>query len=163
MKLPKRTMQVSARKAAGVIAAAVGVAMIAGGALAEVTGWLNWRGPEQTGVSRETGLPDKWTVGGTNHLWTMDLAGGGTPVIAGGKLYALGYQGQGPDLQEVLVCADAETGRKVWERRFNDFLSDIVYDRYAIGSPTVDAETGNVYVLTSAGVFACFAGDSGRP
>jgi hypothetical protein len=26
---------------------------------APVTGWLNWRGPEQTGMSRETGLPDQ--------------------------------------------------------------------------------------------------------
>jgi outer membrane protein assembly factor BamB len=99
---------------------------------------------------------------GANHLWTLDIAGGGTPVIANGKVYAFGYQGQGADLQEVLVCADAETGRKLWDQRFNDFLSDITYDRYAIGSPTVDGETGNVYVLTSAGVFAAFTGD-GKP
>ncbi|MBC8137976.1 MAG: PQQ-binding-like beta-propeller repeat protein [Fibrella sp.] len=131
-------------------------------AAAEVTGWLNWRGPEQTGVSRETGLPDTWKPGSTNHRWAMDLPGGGTPVIAGGNVYAFGYAGQGADLQEVLVCADAETGKKKWEKRFNDYLSDITYDRYAIGSPCVDAETGNVYVLTSAGVFAAFTGD-GKP
>lgn len=129
---------------------------------AEVTGWLNWRGPEQTGVSRETGLPEAWKLGGINHRWAVDLPGGGTPVIAGGNVYAFGYTGQGADLQEVLVCADAETGKKKWERRFNDYLSDITYDRYAIGSPCVDAETGNVYVLTSAGVFAAFTGD-GKP
>jgi outer membrane protein assembly factor BamB len=131
-------------------------------ALADVNGWLNWRGPEGTGVSRETGLPDKWAVGGANHLWSVDLAGGGTPIIANGKVYALGYQGTGADLQEVLVCLDAETGKKLWERRFNDFLSDITYDRYTIGSPCVDAETGNVYALTSAGVFSCWTAD-GKP
>lgn len=126
---------------------------------AGVTGWLNWRGPSGTGVSMETGLPDKWALGGANDLWHIDLAGGGTPVIANGKVYAMGYQGVGPDLQEVLICADAETGKKQWEQRFNDFLSDIVYDRYAIGSPCVDGETGNVYALSSAGVFACYTGD----
>src|SRR6185503_4622182 len=41
-------------------------------------------------------------------------------------------------------------------------LSDIVYDRYAIGSPCVDPEPGNVFVLTSAGIFACFTPE-GRP
>jgi outer membrane protein assembly factor BamB len=123
------------------------------------TGWLNWRGPQQNGTSLEKGLPDRWTVGGANHRWTVDLAGGGTPVIAGGRLYALGYEGEGPDLQEVMVCLDAETGRRLWESRFNDFLSDIAYDRYAIGSPTVDAATGNVYVITAAGTFSCFTRD----
>ncbi len=152
------------RKAAATVAATVGVGAVCSlaAARADVTGWLNWRGPEQTGVSRETGLPDKWALGSANHRWTLDLSGGGTPVIANGKVYAFGYQGQGADLQEVLVCADAETGKKLWQKGFNDFLSDITYDRYAIGSPTVDGETGNVYVLTSAGVFAAFTGD-GKP
>jgi outer membrane protein assembly factor BamB len=126
---------------------------------ARAVGWLSWRGPQQDGVSPETGLPDTWAPGGASDLWHYDMSGGGTPVIANGKLYGLGYQGQGPDLQEVVFCLDAETGKKQWEHRFNDFLSDVVYDRYAIGSPVVDAETGNVYVTTSAGVFLCFAPD----
>ncbi|MCS6861461.1 MAG: PQQ-like beta-propeller repeat protein [Abditibacteriales bacterium] len=124
-----------------------------------VRGWLNWRGPLFTGVSLERGLPDTVQVGGGNNLWTYKLSGRGTPVIANGKLYAWGYEGTGPDLQEIIVCLDAETGKKIWEHRYNDFLSDIVYDRYAIGSPTVDAETGNVYVTFSSGNFACFSAD----
>ncbi|MDQ3812399.1 MAG: PQQ-binding-like beta-propeller repeat protein [Armatimonadota bacterium] len=121
-----------------------------------VRGWLNWRGPDQNGTSRETHLPGTWVVGGKNHLWTYNLSGRGTPVIANGRLYTLGYQGEGPDLQEVLLCLDAETGKKTWDRHFNDFLSDIVYNRYSIGSPTVDRETGNIYILTAPGIFACF-------
>ena len=131
-------------------------------ARADVQGWLNWRGPGQMGVSEETNLPDKWALGGANDLWSIPLSGGGTPVIANGKIYAFGYSGQGADLQEVLICADAETGKKRWEQRFNDYLSDITYDRYAIGSPCVDGETGNVYALTSAGIFAAFTAD-GKP
>jgi outer membrane protein assembly factor BamB len=136
--------------------------LLASPAQTAVRGWTDWRGPLQTGVSLEKGLPDTWTLGGSNDLWHYDIAGGGTPVIANGKVYAFSYDGQGPDLQEVLLCVDAETGKKVWEKRFNDFLSDIVYDRYAIGSPAVDAETGNVYIMTSAGLFSCFTGD-GKP
>jgi outer membrane protein assembly factor BamB len=129
---------------------------------APVSGWLNWRGPEQNGVSGETNLPDVWEVGGTNHLWTVDLPGRGTPVVADDRVYAWGYDGEGPDLQQVLACLDASTGKKLWERRFNDFLSDIVYDRYSIGAPVVDEETGNVYVITAAGIFAAFTAD-GKP
>ncbi len=128
-------------------------------ALASIDGWLNWRGPEQTGVSRETGLVSEVEIDGKNHLWSVDLSGRGTPVIANGRLYTMGYRGEGPDLQEILLCADAETGKTIWEFGFNDYLSDIIYLRYAIGSPTVDRETGNIYVSTTCGEFACFNPD----
>ncbi|HVV74201.1 MAG TPA: hypothetical protein VHI52_22380, partial [Verrucomicrobiae bacterium] len=88
-----------------------------------VSGWLSWRGPEQTGVSRETGLPSKVSPG--DALWTADFPGQSACVIANGKLYAMGYLGEGPDLQEGVACFDAETGKKLWQRLYNDFLSDV--------------------------------------
>src|SRR5207244_1273245 len=72
-------------------------------------GWLNWRGPTQDGISRETGLPD--TVDSAKPLWAIDLPGRVTPVINGNKVYALGYNGEGPDLQQVLRCLDSDTGK----------------------------------------------------
>jgi len=119
-------------------------------------GWLNWRGPLQTGVSLEKGLPAAWTPGGKGQLWEIKLAGRGTPVIANGHLYAWGYRGEGPDLREVLLCADAATGKTLWEKHYTDYLSDVIYDRYSIGAPAVDPETGNVYLLNSPGTFACY-------
>jgi outer membrane protein assembly factor BamB len=126
---------------------------------ADVRGWLDWRGPQQDGTSLEKGLPDKWELGGANDLWHIDISGGGSPVIANGRVFALGYRGSGPDLQEVLFCANAETGKVLWEKAFNDFISDITYDRYAIGGPCIDPETGNVYAVTAAGIFSCFTPD----
>ena len=123
-------------------------------------GWLAWRGPQQNGTSGETDLPDQ--VDSAAPLWTIDLPGRGTPVINGNKVYVLGYEGAGPDLQQVLRCVDADSGRTIWEQRFNDFLSDTVYERYSIGSPVIDRETGNVYVLTTAGEFVAFTGDGAR-
>ena len=118
---------------------------------AAVDGWLHWRGPQQNGTSLETGLPD--AVGEENLLWTYDIAGRGEAVIAGDRVYSFGYKGEGPDLREYLTCLKAETGEVVWELGFNDFLSDTVYSRYAIGAPTVDAETGNIFLMTTAGTF----------
>src|SRR5436305_1234789 len=114
-----------------------------------VTGWLNWRGPDQNGTSRETGLPEK--VDAKAPLWSADFPGQNAPVIANGKLYINGYLGEGPDLQEAISCFDAETGKPLWEARFNDFLSDTIYLRYATSSPTIDPETGNVYMLGTQG------------
>jgi outer membrane protein assembly factor BamB len=125
----------------------------------EVRGWLNWRGPQQNGTTLEKGLPEKWELGGANDLWSVDLSGRGTPVIADGRVYTWGYRGEGPNLEEVLACLEEATGKSLWEHTFRDFLSDVVYDRYSIGSPTVDAQTGNVYLLTSPGLFVCYTRD----
>lgn len=124
---------------------------------APVTGWLNWRGPEQSGESRETGLPDK--VAADQALWTADFPGASTPVIANGRLYIMGYLGEGADLQEGVACFDAETGRKYWQHLFNDFISDIIYLRYASSSPVIDPETGNVFIQGSQGMLAGFTPD----
>jgi len=125
-----------------------------------VRGWLSWRGPEQTGVSRETGLPEK--VSAQEALWVADYPGQSAPVLAGGRLYAMGYVGQGPDLQEGVTCFDAESGRKLWEALYNDYLSDTIYLRYATGSPAIDPETGGVYLQGTQGILAGFASDGRR-
>jgi outer membrane protein assembly factor BamB len=123
-------------------------------------GWLSWRGPEQTGFSRETGLPAK--VSAQDALWVADFPGQSAPVLANGKLYAMGYLGQGPDLQEGVACFDAETGKKLWQKLFNDYLSDTIYLRYATASPAIDPETGNVYIQGTQGILAAFSSD-GKP
>jgi outer membrane protein assembly factor BamB len=126
--------------------------------LAEVTGWLNWRGPLQTGASLETGLPEKCVPG--TELWTYAIKGAGTPVIADGRLYAFGFDGEkGEDVQEVLLCLDAVTGKKLWEARFSDYLSDVIYSRYGIGAPAVDPATGNVYLQLSNGHSVAYSAD----
>ncbi len=121
--------------------------------------WPRWRGPNQNGTSNETGLPSQISLASPVLAWTYPIASRGTPVIFDGHVYTLCYDGAGPDLQEILLCLDEKTGRKIWERRANDFISDIVYNRYAICSPTVDPETGNVYWTTHAGLFSCYDRD----
>lgn len=127
-----------------------------------VEGWLAWRGPLQCGVSLETGLPDCFEPEGENQLWSLDLRGRGTPVIANGRVYSLGYRGEGVDLREGILCLDETSGKVLWERWWNDFLSDVVYDRYSIGSPSVDPETGDVFVLNTPGVLMAMTRD-GKP
>lgn len=136
-------------------------------ATAGVDGWLHWRGPGQNGTSNETMLPEAWVPGGENHLWTVPLKGRGTPVIVSypdlteDRVYVWGFRGDGKDVVEVLACLDASTGRTHWEHIFADFISDIIYDRYATGAPTVDPATGNVFLMTSPGLLVAFDRDGG--
>src|SRR5579883_359797 len=102
-------------------------------------GWLNWRGPQQNGTSLETGLPD--SVDPEHPLWVADFPGQSTAVIANGHLYIVGYLGEGENLQEGIICYDAESGKEIWRQLFSDFLSDTIYLRYGTSSPAVDPET----------------------
>lgn len=139
-----------------------------------VDGWLSWRGPDQNGVSPVNNLPDEFKIVDGNLLWTYDMQGRGSPVIADGRMYIWGYKGDNKaedhggestpraaqsGLREYLVELNPETGKEVWKQGFNDFLSDTVYERYSIGAPTVDSETGNVYLITTAGVVSCLTAD----
>ncbi len=142
-----------------VLAATFSPAVLAKGEPAVRPGWTEWRGPQQNGSSRENHLPGTWEPGGVNHLWSFDMHGRGTAVTHGDRVYAWGYYGEKTDLVEALVCLEVRTGKKIWEHRFGDFISDIIYNRYAIGAPAVDAVTGNIYLMTSPGLAMCFDRD----
>ena len=118
-----------------------------------------WRGPSWNGVLPATNLPEKWEPEGINHLFTHEIQGGGVPVVAGDRMYHFGYYGVGPELQEAIVCMHPITGKVIWEKRYSDFLSDTVYNRYGIGAPVIDQETGNVYFYTSSGLLLGFDRD----
>ena len=151
-------MRLAARLAPLVLTLAAG---LGAGPLSAASGWLNWRGPNQNGVSTAAQpLPTNLRLDGPNHRWTFKAHGAGTPVIADGKVYAMCYYGEtGEDVIEAIVCLDLKNGAKLWEHRFKDFLSDTVYNRYAIGAPYVDAETGNVYCESACGVITAITSD----
>lgn len=129
--------------------------------LTAASGWLYWRGPDANGISTaRQKLVTDLALDGPNHRWVFKAHGAGTPVIADGRVYAMCYFGEtGDEVEEAVVCLDVKTGAKIWEHRFKDFLSDTVYNRYAIGAPVVDAETGNVYTENVCGVITAFTRD----
>lgn len=121
--------------------------------------WYSWRGPTQDGRSAEKYGKNVFSE---KPVWTYDIASRGAPVIANGRIFLFGYHGQGSELVETLTCFDEKTGKMLWEKTFADFLSDNAYTRYAIGSPTVDPETGLIYLLTTPGEFLCFDRDGNQ-
>ena len=124
---------------------------------ADYTGWFNWRGPNQNGTSSAKGLPD--SLDSDHPLWTADFPGMSTAVGFNGKIYIMGYQGDGPDLTEGVACFDAASGQKLWQQLYGDFLSDTIYLRYATSSPTLDPLTGSVYIQDTQGIFAGFSAE----
>ena len=117
--------------------------------LAQQTGavgdWPDWRGPDRDGISREKGLPEKWSLSGQNLAWKAPYGGRSTPVVLGDHLYLENTAGARETEQERLMCFNADTGKLLWEYKFNLYQSDVPAHRVGWASPVADPETGNVY------------------
>ncbi|HVT28077.1 MAG TPA: PQQ-binding-like beta-propeller repeat protein [Lacipirellulaceae bacterium] len=129
--------------------------------------WPNWRGPQQNRASTEKNLVEKWDPAGgpgSNLLWRKkEYAGRCTPIVMRGKLYMIVHdQPDTPDEGEKVVCADAVTGKPIWEHRMNVYLSDVPADRAGWSSCVGDPDTGRIYAQSVCGYFCCLEGDSGK-
>ncbi|HZI17881.1 MAG TPA: PQQ-binding-like beta-propeller repeat protein [Pyrinomonadaceae bacterium] len=124
--------------------------------------WHEWRGPRRDGVSTEKNLPTSWSPAGENLLWKAPYGGRSTPIVMGGRVYLFNASDRGERLQERLLCLDADTGRVLWERRFNVYLSDVPPHRIAWASPVGDLDTGNVYAMGGGGHLVALSGKDGK-
>ena len=75
--------------------------------------WTHWRGPEQTGVSRDRGLPDTFNPAtGKNVIWKAPVGGRSTPIIQKGRVYFIAGHGtmgleiveDAPDVHTVIAA-----------------------------------------------------------
>jgi len=132
--------------------------------------WTHWRGPEQTGVSREQDLPERFSlnpnVPQSNLIWKQPYGGRSTPLIMNGRVFIIddaGPKGETPEervlKQERVVAFDADTGKVLWEYRFNVFQSDIVASRLGWTNLAGDPETGNIYAHGTQGFLLCLDRD----
>ena len=114
--------------------------------------WPDWRGPARTGTSPETGLVTAWSPAGQNLAWRVPYGGRSGPVVFGDRLYLQNTSAAGEMEQERLMCFNADTGKLLWEHRYNMFTSDVPPHRLAWASPVVDPSTGNVFAISGNGL-----------
>ena len=132
--------------------------------------WAHWRGPEQNGISRETGLIDKWSLeSGENVVWKSDIGGRSTPIIMNDRVYLncrTHHDFNDPDekihLREQVVCWDAKTGDELWKDEFNVYQTDIPAPRVGWAAMAGDPETDQVYIHSVCGTFRCYDAATGK-
>ncbi|MCE9561361.1 MAG: PQQ-binding-like beta-propeller repeat protein [Planctomycetes bacterium] len=80
--------------------------------------WPQWRGPDRTGISKETGLLKSWPKDGPTLVWTAKNLGNGwgTPSVADGKIFGIGTR-EGKDGVWALKETD---GSELWFTPFAD-------------------------------------------
>ena len=113
------------------------------------------RGPERTGISKETGLLKEWPAGGPKQLWKITGLGEGysTPTVSAGRIYVMGTKGS----DEHMVCLNEKDGSRVWDVRIGP-KAGVGYPGPR-SSPTISGKLA--YAVSSTGVLACVGLDKG--
>ncbi len=117
--------------------------------------WPAWRGPHGNGLSAEKGLISRWSQDGTNLLWSVPFTGRSTPIVIGRRVCANGRIGEGIHRQAMVACFDIEDGRKLWEHRFNVYLTTVPWNRVGWANLAGDPETGHIFAQGVGGTLLC--------
>ena len=81
------------------------------------------------------------------------------PLVLNDRVYLINRAGEGTNLQERVICLDIESGKRLWEHRFNAFLTDIVAHRLGWSNLAGDPVTGHIYAHGVQGMMFCFSRD----
>lgn len=114
--------------------------------------WPMFRGPDGTGVSKETGLLKTWPKDGPKLLWQSDKAGLGYAGLAvvGDVIYTMGARGN----DEYLIALD-KSGAEKWAAKIGPTYdwNGNSWSKGPNATPTVDGDS--VYALSSKGTLLC--------
>src|SRR5215204_4335199 len=146
--LKKASLLVALALAFGALTAAQRPVPASASAGVAVGDWPEARGPNRDGLSKETGLVEKWALNGENFLWRVPYGGRSAPIVMGNRVYVQNPSGRGANLQERVMALDTDSGKVVWEYKFNLYQSDVPAHRIGWASPAADPETGNIYALS---------------
>jgi outer membrane protein assembly factor BamB len=117
--------------------------------------WPQWRGPDRTGLSRESALLREWPSSGPALLWTAANlgAGYGSMAISGDRIFVQGTRAG----RSIVVTLNRADGKELWSKALGP-SGDNDRGPGPRGTPTVDGE--RLYVLSENGDLVClFARD----
>jgi outer membrane protein assembly factor BamB len=125
-------------------------------ALPATADWPQWRGPERSGKSAETGLLQEWPEGGPSVEWRSSGLGVGYSSLAvvGDRIYTMGDLDDG----QYALALSAEGGARLWKTRLGPRHEDKRGGPRS--TPTVDGD--RLYVMTTEGVLVCLGSAAGE-
>lgn len=128
---------------------------------ASTSDWPQWRGPDRSGISPESGLLKQWPAEGPKLLWQVNDIGDGysTPAVAGRRIYLMSNRGMDNEFVQAL---STQNGKPIWITRVGNVGNPNQNPPYpkARSTPTVDGDF--VYALGSDGDLTCLEARSGK-
>jgi outer membrane protein assembly factor BamB len=118
--------------------------------------WPQYRGPQRTGISQETGLLKKWPEAGPKLVWRVPLGDGYSGIaVVGGRAYTMYSKGG----EEFAAAFDVATGKESWKFRV-DAARDDDMGAGPRSTPTVDGDV--VFVVGAKGMVHALNAASGE-
>jgi len=134
--------------------------LVASAAAALADDWPQWRGPDRTDISRETGLLKEWPKGGPKLLWKCDKAGLGFSgfAVVGDVLYTMGARNE----EEYAIALSVKDGSQLWAAKLGPIFTfkGNNWGDSPRATPTVDGD--RVYCLGGQGELVCLKRDKGE-
>ena len=119
--------------------------------------WPNWLGPTQDGVSTET----NWGNDLDNLQWKSRVGVGfSSVVVADGRLFTMGHDGQKRGGNETIYCLDANNGKQEWSHSYEAPLVDYLHEGGPCSTPTVDGNA--VYAISKHGLLHAYQASTGK-
>jgi len=119
--------------------------------------WPQWRGPDRTGISGETGWKSDFSSASPKVLWEAQVGLGFSTFVAGeGRVYATGHAGG----QDTVFCFEADTGKQIWKFSYPAELGDKYFEGGTTGTPTL--ADGALYHLSRWGDMIKFDAATGK-
>lgn len=112
--------------------------------------WPQWRGPDRSNRSTETGLFGTWRADGPPLAWTASGMGAGyaSVAVSGSTVFTTGNQAE----RQAVVAVDAKTGQVKWTTPISPTNPEHGYGG-SRSTPTIDGE--RLYVVSSDGAIVC--------
>lgn len=121
--------------------------------------WHQWGGPTRNFISTSKGLAASWPATGPKQLWSRPLGQGHSSIIVDRKtLYTMYSQGD----QESVIALDADTGKTVWEHKYDAPTAGMRYDEGLGPHATPLLVADRLYTVGSLGMFFALDAKTGK-
>lgn len=108
--------------------------------------WPQWGGPNRNFISTSKGLAASWPATGPRQLWSRPLGQGHSSIVVDRiTLYTMYSQGD----QEVVVALAADTGKTLWEHKYDAPTAGMNY-KEGLGPHATPLLVGNLLYAVGA-------------
>ena len=109
--------------------------------------WPQFRGPNGTGVSVSTGLPEEFGPN-KNVIWKTALPPGhSSPVLTRNRIFITAHSKEKENHKLLVICLDRQTGRLLWQREVPRSRVGRLQNVNGPASPSPVTDGSNVYVF----------------